>query len=459
MRPRVKRKGIALILSLIFLALFSTLAVYTCALSVVNVEAANNQHLVNTAYSSASSGLEVMKLLMSNITVAGSTSPSDILSTIASNLQANLASDGMSNITAAFDGSVISIASVNLDSQSGRSFSATIQQTDSDTLQLNVTGVNSRISRAINTNFDLIDSVSAAFNFGLATKGKLEMSGNASVEGVDNPAQASIYIEALDEYEALNMSGNASIAGDVGIAETDAAAFVSGNASIGGERSQDAIENHVSYGAELVELPEPNISVFEPYAINVVDSSTSTSGNITFENIRIAAYTDPTFSGNININGIVFIESPNLVNFSGNTIITGVIVAAGDKDSPMIDDKLNFSGNLTALGVENLSDDPAFDGLRDLTGTAILAPGFELNCTGNFSINAGAIAASGIEFSGNAQSSVTGTIINYSEKELKLGGNGSILCDPGANGKPSGFDGDKTLEFMPESYSENASGS
>jgi hypothetical protein len=186
-----------------------------------------------------------------------------------------------------------------------------------------------------------------------------------------------------------------------------------------------------------------------------VDSSTDTHGNQTFENIKIAAGTNPTFSGNITINGIVYIESPNTVAFTGNTTIMGLIVADGDIDSPISTDQIQFAGNLTSQSVSQLPGDSVFDGLRDQTGTFILAPGFECSFTGNFSTVNGAIAASGVSFTGNANGTITNSVINYSQEPMSLTGNARLYFDRSASvDNPSGFSSNQVLEFLPSSYSE-----
>jgi hypothetical protein len=142
------------------------------------------------------------------------------------------------------------------------------------------------------------------------------------------------------------MGGNSEIDGDVSVANQDGYAVVSGNSTIGGESGQAAIDNHVHIDTDVPEFPVPDISPFEQYVQDVVDGGTNTNGNITFQNIRIVAGANPTFSGNITINGIIFVESPNIVFFSGNVTIVGIIVAEGDSDFPNSGDAISFTGNL-----------------------------------------------------------------------------------------------------------------
>lgn len=281
------------------------------------------------------------------------------------------------------------------------------------------------------------------------------MTGNVQIQVVNSSSANSVFIESLSNDEALEMIGNAQIQGDVSIVNPDAYVGLGGNCQIGGETGQDAVDNHVTFGADTVEFPTPDLAQFERFATNIVDSSVSTNGNRTFENIRIIAGTDPNFNGNIDITGVVYIESPNHVIFSGNATIIGVIVAQGDMDVPDSQDLLDFSGNLSCQGVSQLPQGSQFDELREMTGTFILAPGFHVSFSGNFETITGVIAASGISFDGNARGTITNSVINYSDNPLAITGNSDLIIDRSNSvSNPSGFGSSIELVFDPGSYSE-----
>ncbi len=450
------RQGAALIIAMIFIAVFSSFALAMLTMSSTNVQVADNHHQGNRALVNAHSGLEVMRYWLNDMTVSTNdlASARDALALSLTNASANnitVTSDDPTNPT------TLTIAAVPLASQSNQTFNAVISQIDAQTLQLAVTGANGSISRQINVNFGFGSVASGIFDFGVATKGPLNLTGNARIVGVNSSSEANIYIESPYDNEALDMTGNAQIAGDVTIVNANGYVDLSSNCQIGGETGQDAIDNHVTTGANITELPVPNPTQFEQYATNIVDSSVSTSGNRSFENIRIVSGTNPTFNGNITITGIVYIDSPNLVIFSGNTTITGMIVAEGDLDAPNSQDQLRFDGNLSCQGVSQLPQTSQFDGLREKTGTTILAPGFDLTFTGNFSTINGAIAASGISFDGNARGTITNTIINYSADPMTITGNSRISIDrTNSVSSPAGFSGDTVLQFESDSYSESA---
>ena len=282
------------------------------------------------------------------------------------------------------------------------------------------------------------------------------MTGNVQIQVINSSSTNSVFIESLSNDEALEMIGNAQIQGDVSIVNPDAYVGLGGNCQIGGETGQDAVDNHVTFGADTVEFPTPDLAQFERFATNIIDSSVSTNGNKSFENIRITSSTDPNFNGNIDITGVVYIESPNHVIFSGNTTIIGVIVAEGDMDVPDSQDLLDFSGNLSCQGVSQLPQGSQFDELREMTGTFILAPGFHVSFSGNFETITGVIAASGVTFDGNARGTITNSVINYSDSPLAITGNSDLIIDRSNSvSNPSGFGNSIELVFDPGSYSES----
>jgi hypothetical protein len=67
-----------------------------------------------------------------------------------------------------------------------------------------------------------------------------------------------------------------------------------------------------------------------------------------------------------------------------------------------------------------------FDGLRELSGTFLMAPGWDLTMSGNFSGVVGNIAADRITFSGNTSGSVTGSLVNLANYPLTITGSSAI---------------------------------
>lgn len=190
MRPTKKaayqeRPGSALIMSMIFVLIFSALAVSMATLSGTNVQLAANHHNVNVAIAAAQSGQEVMRYWLNRVLIASSTAPSDYLGAIATTLQDDLSANDILNVTVSDAGS---IGTVVLDSTTGLSFDGQIliDPNQPTVLQICVTGHSGEIARTITVQFDIQPYEFPIFNFGLATRGPLNFTGNPTITAANS---------------------------------------------------------------------------------------------------------------------------------------------------------------------------------------------------------------------------------------------------------------------------------
>ncbi len=445
-----KLSGTVLIISMIFVLIFSVLAISMATMSSTNVQVAENQRKANYARTSAESGMQVIRYWLNRIAISGFTPPEQTFSQIASSLQTDLTTNGISNITANYDTFAITIPAVTLNSAQGQSFATTISPLDAETLQVDVVGLYDPIIRVIRTNFNFGIRNETAFDYGVATKGPLQLAGNTELEGVNIAGESDIYIESDAADDTLSITGSSGIAGNVSFASPIPDIELGPQASIGGESGQDAIDN-VSTGVPLTEFPAPNPAYFEQYVQSTYDPNVTT-----FDNIRIPAGTNPDFPGGVTLRGIIFIEIPNIVTFTGNTTIIGIIVGNGNIDDNSATNQIIFQGNVDSYPVNQLPPEPQFDQVRDETGTFLIAPGFKASFGGSFDTINGAIAASGIEFSGNAGGTIEGSVINYSDEPMTLTGNSDLYFNRSETTKiPAGFVPEIVLKYDPDSYAES----
>jgi hypothetical protein len=450
------RKGAALILSMIFVLIFSALAASIATFSGTNVQISDNQRHANQALVSAQSGLEVMRYHLSGIKVSGTVEPANRLQAIALQLQSKLSSAGITNIVSSYDASTktVTVPSVPLDSKSGQAFNAVIAYgPDYDSLTMDITGTSRQVGKKIRVNFNFATIGNTVFDFGIASKGPVEMHGSVEVEGFNAAIEASVYIESEKSNLALEMIGKSSIAGEVSIVNSGAVVDISNASSIYGKKGEQALQ-HVHRGVPPCDFPTPYPANFEQYVTNTFDPATDTTTSITLENIRIPAATNPSFSGNVVIRGLTFIEAPNIVKFSGNAQITGIIIGDGDLDYPAEENRIEFLGTVNSYDVSGLPDE-GFGQLKKEVGTFILAPGFRVCFGGNFQAINGVIAASGVQFFGNAGGTINGSVVNYGETAMTLDGNTDLVFNrSGLTKNPAGFEPTNVLEFLPSSYSE-----
>jgi len=450
---RLNRRGAVLIISMIFVLIFSALAVSMATLSGTNVQLASNQHKVDCAIASTESGQEALRYWLTNVEIPSSTPPSDYFGTIVSTLQYDLDANSISNITVYNDGS---IPPVVLHSASGQNFEGEIliDANDLNILQVYTTGRSGQITRTIRVHYDIEPYEYPIFDFGLATKGPVHFLGNPTVTGKNTNSEADIFIDSQNNNLAMLVTGNTNFDGDISIGNTNGIADFWGAIQIGGDTGQTAIDNHVHIGAESPEFPVPNTQHFQQYATgNIIDSSTDISHHMTLTNAKIEAGTDPTFEGNIIIAGILYIESPNIVTFNRNVALNGMIVGDGDAYNPGTN-SISFIGNFATNPYPSGTE---FDAIRSETGSSIVAPGFSASFSGNFAALGGVMAVSGAHFSGNVSAAVKGTIVNYSENPTTVMGNATLNFDRSDNIKvPAGFDTHRILIYNPASYEELA---
>jgi len=456
MRPKRKsswreRTGAVLIISMIFVVVFSALAVSMATLSGNNVQLASNHQNLNAALAAAQSGQEVVRYLLSRVLIPSSTPQSQYFSEIITAVRNDLTTSGISGIGVATNGA---IAAVTLDSTTGRSFDGQIlfDANQPTVMEVRVTGHGGQASRTITTSFDIEPYEFPIFKYGLATKGPLNFLGNPTITAANAAWEADVFVESSGDLIALQVNGNTNFDGGINIGNAAANVDFAGAVQIAGEFGQTAIDNHVNIGMDSPEFPSPDTDYFRQYATGIaIDSSTDTSNNMNLVNAHIEAGANPCFEGNVKIDGVLFIESPNVVVFDGNAEIKGLIVADGDSGNPGTD-SMTFNGNFQS---GPYPPDSQFDNMRSESGSSMLAPGFALRLAGNFSSLGGVMAVSGFHLSGNASAVVEGTIVNYSDSATLVEGNATLNFDRAGSVKvPAGFDLYRELNYEPTSYSE-----
>jgi hypothetical protein len=437
---------------MIILVVFASLAVSMTTLSDTNLQVSDNQRCGDNARYAAESGVEVLKFWLSQVAMSGTSSPDTYLSEVYSFLQTDCDLPASPTLTS----SGITLPVVSLDSQSQQQFSASLVLADTETLRMTVTGDYHGITRTIQTDYVFGHRANSVFNYGVASRGPLSLSGNILLTGFTIAVESNAYIESLSDPLALSIIGNSQIGGEVKICNPVATVDLQGGkAGIGGETGQDAIDEHVDFGVPPTEFPEPVTSTFESYAVNVMDADTDTSANASYDNLRIPAGTNPHFSGDVTLRGVIFIEQPNVVTFSGNVDMTGIIVGDGDWTDNSATNQINITGNMTSLPITDLPEEAQFDGLQEQAGTFIMAPGFAISMGGSFSTVAGSIAGNGISFFGNAGGTINGSVINYSDEPMTLSGNSDLLFNrSGLEDVPAGFVPQVVLFYDSSSYRE-----
>lgn len=284
---RVRRKGSALVLSLILVMMLSALSMAMLTQSGVNVQVAVNQQQASRALTSAHSGLEIARYYMRNANIPVAVEPADRLETLAAHLQDTFEGAGITNISASYDAGTkrLYIPDVTLNEQTDQSFAATVTYGgDYDTLNLVVTGSSREFDRKVGVTYQISTIANPIFDFGIATKGPLHMRGNVDIEGFNEEIEGNVYIESFNSIVALDMTGKSSIAGDVTIANGAASVSVANSSTVHGESGSDAMA-YITIGEAPCDFPIPNPSEFESYIQHTFDPAVDGTSNVTLTNV------------------------------------------------------------------------------------------------------------------------------------------------------------------------------
>lgn len=444
---RGRQRGIAYVLAMLLLAIFSTLAVAFAASTDLNVQKSNNYRSAQVARMAADSGLGFYTGLLRQC--QSSHAGSDLIADIAATLSEQM--DGTANLAGETVGyspgsTTITIPTISIGPEQGR-FAAIIalDPADDNVVWLIVNGHGGGMDRTERMAFQLSAGGASTFDYGVATRGQVKMSGQGKILSAnDSPYEASMlstyYSPSADTF---SLSGQVVVGGNIYTTNSDAGISVGRQVQVG--------DRYVVAGN--VDFPEPDPSIYEPFATHEMSSHHPCRG--TYTNIRIAANTNPTFACNTVLEGVTFIEAPNNVKFSGRVVIRGVIVTQDARDSES-SSSLRFSGQVASYGVETLPDTPEFAGIKQLPGVFLMAPGFDAKFSGQFGTVNGAMAAQSFTMSGQAGGLIKGVVISYGDAPFKYSGQAGLIIDrSGSNSLPAGFTSTGRLTPLPDTYLEN----
>ena len=444
-------RGVAFVITLIFLALFACLAVAIATSADANLTVSHNRIKGQQASAFAGTGIQMMQASLGGMTASGAADATAMHALMRNHLASDFAGSAMidaNSITSNAGG--VTLPAVTLTRSDGNSgvVNITIHASggsqDNTTVTIRSAAGYGAASRTATYNMTIQRGTSVLNNFGVASKSAISMTGNASIRGLNNPHEADVVSATYSTTNAIQLTGNINIAGDAVVVNPAGRISKTGNVTIGGAQI---------IGASEPQWPQVDISPFTGYATNV--RSTGAEGDITLSNIRIPPNSNPTFAGNTTIRGVVYVQAPNKVTFSGNVTFIGCIVA----DQPAVDNltanQIKFTGNVATSGVENLPAGAQYDGLRALTGSFLLAPGFSTQFTGNFSTVNGCMVASEFKFTGNAGGTIKGGVVNLRDSTFQLTGNAALVIDrENANQNPAGIVSSTKLVCVSGSYAE-----
>ncbi len=456
-----RRRGAAYLLALLFLALFSSLSVAMAITTSMDLKRSENFHHSLSARLAAESGLGFMLQHLDAVRMPSTTNQDNLIPNLANALSEAMNDTPNTNgqsISSAAD--LIIVPQITLQQGSFTCALAAVEDGAASHCRLTVTGTRFDVSRSVSINLTMLPKASEVFDYGIASHGKIYISGSALIEGINHPTHGNI-LSARPEPVAIEAAGHATITGDLFLTgKGEEYVYLKGGGfTIAGTSDLDEVlENHVHAGVDAPRFPPINVSQFAPLTTMVIDSETVLTGSdLVFNNPRVAAGTNPDFHNDTTINGVLFIEVPNKVIFHAATTINGIIVTEDGASSDLADNQIDFRGHVSAPGVGALPDGDQFDSAKQLTGTILLAPGFGVTFRGSTNTVNGVIAADQFSFRGASTitGKMTGSIIGLKDLEMTLQGDSTIRINrDGTSSPPAGFIHGIGLVADPESYVE-----
>ena len=200
MRPlrkviRRNRRGIALIVSLIFVLIFSALAVSMAGMTSTNAQLAHNQHKVNAALAAAQSGADCALYIVSTVSLpqtgmnfVSDTEADETWSRLCTHLQTTELDGRTVNSAAQFSdalgaGDEIVTEALNFD-DSGTTFTLRFYRYDGDphTLYIQATGADGDVSRSVLMDMEITKD-SQVLNYAIASRGRMWLTGDTTIHG------------------------------------------------------------------------------------------------------------------------------------------------------------------------------------------------------------------------------------------------------------------------------------
>jgi hypothetical protein len=452
-----RRRGIASLLAMLYMIIFSTLALGFYAAVTMASQLAHNDEKAMNAQIATESGLAFITYQLSRVSVPGSTPPNQMMQEVYNDLVTQQATSGnLSGRGIGLVGSTIFFPAGTTDfvalDDLGAGFRAEISDAGDGFLKVKVQGRyrGTSISRAIEMYFESVTRSTKVFDYGIVTRGPISVGGGGVIGGGGVAADGTVLSMSASSTPIM-LSGTSGIAGNVYMTNPNGNVSISGGGvSIAGETSPALRAQHIFRGVEPPELPEVDSNVFLPFATN-----TYKPGQKVYQNVIVPPNTNPTFNGDTEVQGVMYIKWPNKITFNSKAVIRGTIVVENGA-TPSKNNAIAFGGGVEAYGVNTVptTDLPADAPVRKILGSTLLAPGFSVSLAGTSGSIGGIMLANSFEFVGGSGGVINGTFIGLGDVEMKFTGGASIARTKPNGPIPVGLLFSKTFKPQPSTYME-----
>ena len=260
-------------------------------------------------------------------------------------------------------------------------------------------------------------------DFGVASQGTVAVSGTSTVSG-DNIEDGSIYSDS-----SISLT-NTTISGDLFTSGTAADITLTPPNSVAGETNPALIlANHLfayENGIEYPQFDDVEMAIIKATATNVYAGR---GRETVLTNVIIPPGTNPSFNKDMNLNGTIYVQSPNRIKFNGSVNLNCIFITDESIVTDFVANLIVFNGSVTFNGVESLGDTPEFQIIKEYVYTAFLAPSFKIEMRGALTTNnaSNIVAGGNIILGGAASGTLSGQILALGDSAaVDIGGNPTI---------------------------------
>ena len=416
------RRGVASVLAMLYMVLFSALALGFYTSVTIAAQAAHNERRGAMAQLAAESGLGFTRYQLSRVDLPLTLPEADQMNEIYLQLAKRL--NGTPNLAGelvGYESGVISFppkGHVSLDA-GGQRFRTELRKSG-DKLVAKVAGrgAGDRFARGIEVTFARVPKTTTLFNYGVASRGSINTSGAATITGVGDAARGSI-ISTSAAATAVTIDGKA-VSGSISLTNPKGAVSLGSNVSVGGSTISSVIyRDHVHVGVPEPRFPDVDTSVYSKYATNVY-----APGMTQLDNCRVPAGVACELSSGT-IRGVLYLEKGASLRCSGGVTVQAVIVGSTESTGDLDKHVIEFSGSVTALPLKDLPE--SFGDVRNIAGAFIIAPTYRVKLWGHFGSIAGTIICGQFQMGGSAEGTIVGSVIQMLDVPMTISGSADVI--------------------------------
>ena len=467
---RRPRRGVACIIAMLFLVLFSVLAVGFYASTTTAAQMARNDVVGSEAQLSAESGVRFARRQFIRAALTPAADPNATFTQLFTKLcaqlngTANMAGHNPSRYTDAAGVDTIAIPGISGSASSpsynwmslgtGGQARVLVSRSASDLLVTTWgrSGGTDPFTRVIRVYYRGSRGSWTPPGPGLLSRSPVVMSNGAEIAGGD------ITVATTQANTApLNISGGAKIDGNFGYTANSRAPVINNGARVTGQiLTNIAPPTFPEVDGSIFESFVPSSS--EPQGPKVITAASNIPSGAVLTNIRIKANANKTFGNAAQLNGVIYIESPNRISFGGGSRINGIIVTDNNRSTTLSQNQITIDNGVRVEGVETLNpagfvSSERIDDLRQLKGALVLAPNYKFVLAGGAQTFTGALVASQFDISNGYRGTINGAMVNLDDSNFTMVGGGKVTFTA-STGPIAGLFAQSELQLDPASYEE-----